>query len=74
MFLVRDTTGLRQMTIEGLTGGLNPPGVLLEDAGDVSQVALDLPDIQPDFLEDYIRRTETEINELDNSNNDVIIL
>ena len=27
MFLVRDTTGLRQMTIEGLTGGLNPPGV-----------------------------------------------
>ena len=27
MFLMRDTTGLRQCTIEGLTGGLNPPGV-----------------------------------------------
>ena len=27
MFLMRDTTGLRNCTIEGLTGGLNPPGV-----------------------------------------------
>ena len=27
MFYVRDTTGLRNCTIEGLSGGLNPPGV-----------------------------------------------
>jgi len=27
LFLMRDTTGLRQMTISGLNGGLNPPGV-----------------------------------------------
>lgn len=27
MFYCRDTTGLRNCTIEGLTGGLNPPGV-----------------------------------------------
>ena len=27
LFYMRDTTGLRNMTVEGLTGSLNPPGV-----------------------------------------------
>ena len=30
LFWVRDTTGLRQMTIEGLEGSLNPPGVFAQ--------------------------------------------